>query len=308
MKKNSLKVISVLMAVLLWFYVVNQGDLNPQQNVVTANLEYINLQEGLSIIAPETVSVKIWGLFQEPEEVVAYIDVESLTKGTHNVPVQVKPIKGAIFTSVEPDKVEVIIKGEKEKHLSISHLVTRNPALGYELLDVMKNPDKCIIKGEESIVNQVNSVICEIDLADVRGIKSINIPLKALDISGNVITKGVRLVPEQINVYVVVNQNMVTKTVTVSPTIIGDQSDEIQLLSTKVIPDTVNVIAPEPIANTIDELKTEPVDITGKTESFRQEVKVIIPEGIDIYPTKVLVDVNITKHKEKDEEEELIDP
>lgn len=303
MKKTGLKVISVIMAVLLWFYVVNQGDLTPRQNIITTNLRYINLADGLSIVSPETVEVKLWGLFQEPEEILAYVDVNTLKKGTYKLPVQVEPVKGAMFTSVEPDTVEVVIKGEREKYFPISHVITRNPTIGYELIDVMKNPDKCLIQGEESIVNQVKNVICEIDLDGIMGIEAITAPLSAVDSSGKVITKGIRLVPDKINLYVVVNQSTITKQIPINPSFTGYLPEGHQLLNAKVIPEVVRVIAPTNLADTISELKTKKLDITGKTESFSQEVEVLAPEGVNVYPNKVIIDVIISKSVEIEGEE-----
>lgn len=303
-KNTGLKIISVVMAVLLWFYVVNLGDITPRQNVVNANLRYANLEEGLSIILPDTVSVKIWGIVQETEEIIAFVDVKGLTKGTYQLPVKVEPVSGAIFTSVEPDMVEVEIKGEKEKSFPITHVVTRNPALGYELIDVMKTPDKCLLKGEENVVNQVNRVICEVDLSEVTGIKSINVPLKALDNAGQLITKGVRLVPDNINLYVVVNQNMVTKEVVVNPVVTGTPLEGHHFLNAKVMPEVVNVIIPALIADNLRELRTKPLDITGKSSSFRQEVEIVVPDEAKVYPDKVIIDVSISVGMENEGEQD----
>lgn len=293
MRNTGLKIVSVIMAVLLWFYVINQGDLTPRQNIVTTNLRYVNLEEGLSIILPETVQVKLWGLYQEPEEVIAYVDVNNLDIGTYELPVIVEPVKGALFTTVEPDTVEVTIKAESEKSIPITHVITRNPGVGYELLDVMKNPDQCLIKGEESLVNKVSQVVCEIDLADITGIESITVPLKAVDSQGQPITKGIRLVPEKINLYVVVNQAMVTKQVPVRLSVTGTLPEGHQLLSAKLTVEAVRIIAPAALADAINELETKKLDINGKVESFSQELEIIAPQGVNVYPNKVMVDVNI---------------
>lgn len=302
MKTTGLKIISVIMAVLLWFYVINQGDLAPRQNIVTTNLRYVNLEEGLSIILPETVEVKLWGLFQEPEDIIAYVDVKNLDQGTYQLPVLVEPVKGAMFTSVMPDRVEVVIKVESEKYIPISHVVTRNPAVGYELLDLMKSPDNCLIKGEENLVNQVSQVVCEIDLGDITGIESVTLPLKAVDATGQPITKGIRLVPEKINLYLVVNQAMVTKQVPINLILTGNLPEDYQLLNTKLFPETVRIIAPAAIADTINELDIK-IDISGKVESYTQDIEVLVPEGVNVYPDKVLVDINISSSIEDEEED-----
>ncbi len=302
MKKNGLKVISVIMAVLLWFYVVNLDDITPRQNTFTASLRYTNLEEGMSVILPDTVSVKLWGAVPDTEEIFAFVDLKGLKKGKYKLPVQVEPVAGALFMSVEPDTVEVIVEGEKEKGFPISHAITHNPTLGYELIDIIKNPEHCLIKGEQNAVNQVSKVICEIDLSVVTGITSISLPLKALDSSGQVIDKGIRLVPDKVNLYIVVNENMVMKEVPINPSIVGTPAEGYHLKHTKITPEKVRVIAPALIADNINELRTEEIDITGRAESFSQTGEIISPEEVNIYPDIVIIDIGIGGEEENEDE------
>ena len=61
-----LKVISVVLAVLLWIYVGNQGGASPRQDTIEVDLQYLHLSEGLSIEkAPKTINVKLWGAYSE---------------------------------------------------------------------------------------------------------------------------------------------------------------------------------------------------------------------------------------------------
>lgn len=304
MKTNGLKAISLIMAVLLWFYVVNQGDLNPRQNVVTTDLRYLNLEEGLSLVMPETVSVKLWGLFQETEEIIAYVDVNGLSKGVHKLPVQVEPVKGAMFTSVEPDEVEVVIKGEQAKQLAISHIITRNPPAGYELIDVLKSPSECLIRGEEGIVNQVKAVICEVDLENTTGIETIAASLRPVDASGKVIAGNLRVVPDKINLYVAVEQKTITQEILVKPAIVGTLPENYHLHEVIVLPEKVKVILPATLADAVEEFATNKIDITDKVTSFSLETELVLPEGVKAYPNKVLVEVIINKRIVTEEDSE----
>ena len=64
--RTGLKVISVVLAVLLWIYIGNQGGTSTRQDTVEVNLQYLHLGEGLSIEkAPKTVYVKLWGAYSE---------------------------------------------------------------------------------------------------------------------------------------------------------------------------------------------------------------------------------------------------
>lgn len=301
---TGLKIISVVMAVLLWFYVINTGDANPRNSIVNANLKYINLEEGLTIIMPDSVAVKLWGSADTSAEIIAYVDLKGLAMGSHQLPVKVEPVPGAIFTSVEPDVVTVEIKEEQERSISIEHVIIRNPNVGYELLDILKSPDECIIKGEEGLVKLVNSVICEVDLAGLTGMKTINVPLKPIDAKGNPIDKGLRLVPDNINLYLVINQNMLAKEVKVNPVIIGSPMEGYQLVNDKIIPELVNILVPALIADNVNEVKTKPIDITGRDKAFSQEVELVVPEGIHIYPDKVIINISINSTESEKELEE----
>ena len=53
-----LKIISVVLAILLWLYVMNQGQISTRQSVLEADLNYINLSDGLTVDGPTPVSVR----------------------------------------------------------------------------------------------------------------------------------------------------------------------------------------------------------------------------------------------------------
>ncbi|MDD3853802.1 MAG: hypothetical protein PHD40_09165, partial [Syntrophomonadaceae bacterium] len=68
---NGLKLLSVLLSILLWFFVIGQGELSLKQNQVEVELNYKNLAGNLSIEGPRTVTVKVWGLFRETQQITA---------------------------------------------------------------------------------------------------------------------------------------------------------------------------------------------------------------------------------------------
>lgn len=48
-RNTGLKIISVVLAILLWLYVMNQGQLSTRQSVLEVDLDYIHLAEGLTV-------------------------------------------------------------------------------------------------------------------------------------------------------------------------------------------------------------------------------------------------------------------
>lgn len=298
-KTIGLKIISVILSVLLWFYVVNQGELTARQNSIEVELEYFNLSEGLNIEAREKVEVRLWGGFKETGDVLAYIDLSGLEEGIYELPVNVEPIKGAMFTSVEPDKVEVHLQEVKEHTFKIQYEITQLPTPGYELLDVHIIPEKCVIKGEDSIVKQVKTVVCPIDLSSVKSISSLQVDLLARDAAGKLLGDELKMIPDSVKVYMVVAEKKSAKKVKVVPRISNYPAKEYQLVEINVQPEKVNILGNEIEVQDIDEINTVEIDLAEQKESFSREIDLDLPEGLEAYPSMLNLNVIIEDTEEE---------
>lgn len=294
-KTLGLKIISVILAILLWFYVVNQGALTTGSNLMETELAYRHIPEGLSVSGPTTVYVKLWGVFQEPSKLNASVDLMDLEEGTYELPVYVEPVKGAMFTSVQPDKVKVILEEVEQNTVAISVDIKQNPPLGYELLDIKTVPEKCIIKGTEKAVGKIAAVICSVELGNCKGFTSFVSKLSARDIDGNPVTTGITMIPDNATVYAVINQKIKSEQMNIKPVIIGHLPDGYSLLQTVVYPDNVTAVGNEIGLKSITDPITVEIDVTGQLESFQVEKQVKAPAGVQVYPATVLVYVEISE-------------
>jgi YbbR domain-containing protein len=294
-----LKIISVLLAVLLWLYVVNQDQISTKQNYTDVNLQYYNLPSGLTVSGPQTVSVRLWGTFKQSGQIIAYVDLASLSQGEYNLPVKVKPVNGAMFTSVKPDKVRVQLKRLKENTVSVEYEIRQNPPSGFELVDVVIEPSKCLIKGDQSAVNRVARVVAPLELGQVKDISSFKVDLVARDANGDTVS-GVVLVPGTVSVYSVVEQQKATITFPIQPQFTGKVPDGYQMTGYKLDHDTVSVLGPKEVLNKLTTIDVAKIDLTDKKESFSQAVNVTVPPGTNVYPAQVTVNVDIVKLPEKE--------
>ncbi len=294
--RTGLKVISVVLAVLLWIYIGNQGGTSTRQDTVEVNLQYLHLGEGLSIEkAPKTVYVKLWGAYNERGTISAYIDLAGLKPGTHRLAVDLEPVRGAMFTQVNPREVEVVLTRMQEREFRVDYQITTNPPSGYELLDLVTTPDQCIISGEASILSQVNRIVCPVNLGNVRGVQSYRLRLQARDASGNEIREGLRIIPDTVLIHAVVSPKMSSKSLDIKPVLKGNVAEGYRVKEIIVEPVQVGVISTQKIPDEMNQLKTAEIDISGKKQSFSQEVVVQAVEGLKVYPSRVLVEVNIEK-------------
>ena len=294
--RTGLKVISVVLAVLLWIYIGNQGGAGTRQDTVEVDLQYLHLGEGLSIEkAPKTIYVKLWGAYSERGAVNAYVDLAGLKAGAHRLPVKLEPVRGAMFTRVDPREVELVLTRLQERELRVDYQITTNPPPGYELLDLVTTPNKCIISGEASIMSQVNRIVCPVNLGNVRGVQSYRLRLQARDASGNEIREGLRIIPNTVLVHAVVSPKMFSKSLDIKPVLKGNVAEGYRVREVIVDPVQVGVISQQKIPDEQNQINTAEIDISGKKQSFSQEITVQTIEGLKVYPSRVLVEVSIEK-------------
>ncbi|HWP95982.1 MAG TPA: CdaR family protein [Syntrophomonadaceae bacterium] len=292
-RKIGLKVISLILACLLWFYVVNRGPADGGANAVQVDLKHYHLADGLAFSGPEQVSVRVWGNESGKDSIVAYVELDKLGPGTYELPVKVEPVKGAILTTVEPSKVKIELNQLSQHIFTVGYEVSKNPPSGYQVLDLMVVPDKCVIEGQESNVKRVSKVVCLADLSNVTDTTSFKANLVARDSKG-IEVQGLTFVPAGVNVYAVVTQKQASKKLPVKVPVGQQPAALYKVGKIEMIPDTVSVLGSETALNDLKEVSTKALDLSGKNASFSQEVDLVLPDGVKAYPAKILVNVEIT--------------
>jgi YbbR domain-containing protein len=292
-KKFGLKILSLVMAIMLWLYIVNQGGAATSQNYQQIKLNYYNVPAELAISGPETVSVRIWGITNAPGNVIAYVDLTGLQQGTYKLPVKVKPLQGVMFATVQPDKVDIELKSPADRNLNIGYELAQSLPDGVELREVIISPPKCIVRGEQEAVSKVASVYARINIGEEKGIISQQSTLVARDAQGNKINSGIQLVPAAVNVYAVAENKKVTKELAVRLKLKGKAADGYELGTIISDPAKVSVLGEESILAGMEEISTQEIDLSDRKESFTQTVALQVPEGMIISPSQVTVVVSI---------------
>ena len=142
-----LKVVSVIMAVLLWLFITNESLIIKQQDVAGVSLKCINLSPGLSASYPEEVTVSIVGTPRTAREINAYIDLKGKKPGVYTVPVQVEQMPGTRVSSVTPAEVTVEITESGEYIFPVSQRVRQEPPAGYRVAGIDVTPKNAWCEG-----------------------------------------------------------------------------------------------------------------------------------------------------------------
>jgi YbbR domain-containing protein len=294
-KKNILKLISILLAVLLWLYVINQSDEASYNNVIKSQIEYINVPDDVSVEGPTTVGIKIWGTQKQSEDIVAYVDLAGLEEGIHQVKVKVNPIEGALLTRVEPDKIEIKIGSQKKKSIKIQPEIKGNLPEGYSLLDLLIVPTECLVQGEEEQIQKIVSVVAPLDLLLTENISEHNVKLQARDEAGRIINEGINLLPETVQIFTVVEADRITKKVDVEVDLKDMPAAGLKVKQVVLEPQQVTIVGKKQIVDSLSMVKTMPINLGELKESLTTWLEIQVPEDTVVFPTKGEVNIEIEK-------------
>ena len=307
-KTIGLKVISVVMALLLWYYVVDQGNSPVRQDIIEAELQFKNLSDGFTARSNDSVSVRLWGPLQNPAELLAFVDLSGLTAGVYYLPVEINSVRGALIASVEPKSIEVIINEIEEYQLTITPQIVNSPPGDYELLDIIIVPDKCLIRAEGHGASEIKEAVCFVDLSNATDLNKMNLPLAVRDAEGNIINEGIKITPENAAVYAMVSEKITNKRVRVTPEILGEVDPGYRITNISVIPDIITVLGAARQIIAIDKLATESIDINGITNSVSKDIGIVTRSGINAYPSRVTVNIEIEMLIGSEGEDGIDDP
>jgi YbbR domain-containing protein len=301
-RKTGFKIISIVLALLLWFYVVNEGSYGAGQNVVTVDLLYENIPEGIQVVGPQQVQVKLWGVFQETEDIKPYVDLEGKTPGSYTLPVKLGAVMGALFTSVEPKSINVTLQATQELIVPVRYKILAEPPAGYTLIDLITEPEQCLIRGEQEMTKQVNAVLCSVDLSTTRSISSLELKVTPLDQKGQAITQGLEVFPDKIKVIAVVAEQKGFKEVPLKIQSEGEPGAGYQLVSIQLQPATVQIAGSQGDIAGIREINTPVININELDQSLTQQLDLEAPSGTTLYPAQVLAIIEIEAITENEEE------
>jgi len=281
----SIKLISILVAVLLWMYVISEQ--NPYiihiyrdvpvklNNLDTANFALKEEEAGFK------VSVRVRGrraTISEltKSEIKAEVNLRGRMEGENLIPVAVTVPDNVELLDINPPEIMVTLETIIEKQVPIVVRLTGTPAGGFAAMDPSAKPGEAVLKGARSVVESVKSAFVSVDISgknrDVKG----NFPLRVVD-EKNGEVKNITFRPETVDVIVPIVKKA---DVEVIPKITGSPAGGYAVSDITVVPLTLSVTGEDEVVESLNELYTEGLDITGLSQDIQKEVKVILPEGV----------------------------
>lgn len=293
------------LAIAVWVSAVLAEDPN-EERVYPRNvsLQAVNLPEDLVMVGelPEFADVSLsapqslWEqLMVDTDSVHAQVDMDGLKAGEYRLPVNVlvslSPVR---VSSITPAEVAVTLETKLEVNKEIQTSIVGEPALGFEADRVTLNRRMVTVSGPQSLVSQVDAVVAELDISNLRESFSKEVSLKAVDQDNQQVT-GVTLAPDKVTMNQVINQTGGYRDLAVKVVTTGQVASGYRVTNITVAPLTVTVFSSdtELVAQMPGFVETQPLDLTEADSTIETGLVLALPDGVVLVSEEKTVQVAV---------------
>lgn len=295
----SLKLATLVVAILLWSYVMSEVNPIIRKEFKNVTVNYLNVQslerQGLVIMSPQSakVNVEITGKKKEVDEVLASniyaeVDLTGYGEGQVRVPITVKLLNNTadvIVSNISPQEILFTLEKTIPKEITITPETIGEMDEKYVVGDIVSEPETIIIRGPRSWVNEVDRAVATVDVTNKTKDFTDTVPIKLLNSEGEEVV-GVEKEPSFAKLTVPILQ---TKELPVELVIEGDAPENTSITNILLNPSTVKVKGYEQDLNLLENIKTKPVDINLLLDTNMIEVELDLPEGIELVDPTIKV-------------------
>ncbi|MBE7030577.1 MAG: hypothetical protein E7409_04010 [Ruminococcaceae bacterium] len=287
-----LRISAVVIAVILWIYVVYVENPSYETWVRGIPVTYTNMvqefEDGKLMLVEtddDTIDIKIRGRRRlisgiYNTEMVAMVDMLGITReGTYSLPVNIN------FGS---DGIEILEKKPYNVQLTVDRVVSEQRDIevnskgsmraGFVLGESTSSPATITLTGPKSLLERVAHCAITVDFSDVaQDVKGLY-KIKLYDASNNEVTDE-RIIKnvEYTDVYYEV---LPTKILTVKPALTEQTNANGNTIEATVVPERVTVKGDAQILADITEIFTVPIEVSGVREAVTAQVGLELPEGV----------------------------
>lgn len=309
-KDFTIKVFSVVLAFVLWLYVMSEENPEIPYEINNVPVKLINIntleKKGLALVDEKnyTVNLKVSGRRSDvlniaAQNISAVADLSRVTSnGTNVIPISIEGLpRNVTLVSANPSEIKVDIDNIAKVQMPVNIKVTGNVMDGYAMQSAVPKPGEVFISGPETKINMVKNVVAQVNVSYKKEDIKISVPAIAVDKDGREV-KGVSINPNFIEVNIPVNRSI---RVPVNAKIFGKPQNGYDIASINVLPEYVYITGDDSVLNAIKSISTKQIDISGKDGPVTENVPFDLPDGIKLVKSdnaaKVYIDIQkmITK-------------
>jgi len=277
-----LKVISILLAIVLWGFVVTQELVHTDK---TLPIEAVNAPPGLvaTVIQPPKINVKFEGRQQMMDKakltqtrVVA--DLSGRVLGEHSVVLEIHSVPPGIRASVERQVVRVTLDAKSSIQRSVTVETIGKQAQGFRLEALRARPETVTIEGASSELRAVARAVAVVDIWGLTNTVQKEVAVELRD-ERNMSLSSLQTQPAQVQVTVAIG-SMATKTVPITPQL-SDPPAGYRVSSVQTSPSTVTITGGESAVEDVEYIRTVEIGIGDLRGRGTFTPTLVFPEGIE---------------------------
>lgn len=290
-----LKLLSVLAAIILWFYVLGAQDPQTTQ-AINLQIVPVNVPQGLEVIAidPRSVELRVRGresaLIQaESRDIHMEASLRGASVGENEVALRIAGLPPNLtavpgYPATATVRLDTII----ERQRPVDYERRGEPADGFVIESVSVEPSEVTVRGATSIVSGVPRAVVVVDTSGLNTSLSFEAALEARDNRDETVG-DVTIEPATVRVDIEVRQLNV-RTVPVRP-VVGSPPAGYAVTAVRIEPTVVTITGDEGLA-AITSVSTLPVDISGLRGRKTYAVGLNLPPGLSaLGPASVSITV-----------------
>ncbi len=286
LKNNSkIKIISLLSAIVVWMYVMAIVD--PEETKLFENIPVTitnknELNEKDLIIYPEkdlTTNIYVTGKLSNlkkitKDDIDVYGQIDNPIEGSNEIYLKVSTSQRVNYDFKNPVMIVTLEKIiNEEKNIKVD--ITGSGKNNIDNILLEDNIDKVSVFGPRSLVNEVKRVVGTIDINGKLNDFSQSIKLEPVDANGKVV-EGVELEINSVNAHITL---LTQKTVPITLKLSDNSESDINYTMSQ---NTVTIKGKKDIVDSINNIETQPVNLSEILSGISKDVYLQVPSGVTI--------------------------
>lgn len=310
-----MKILSLTIAIIIWIIVANVDDYKTTKQITGIEIEFINgnaiTEKNKVYEVPEGTTIDVVvkgrrklveGLNNSDFKAVADLSKMSVTNA---VTVEVNAVNSVVARdltiSYTNNAVVIAVEDKIEKQLPITVRVNSQVADGMAIRNKTATPNLITVKGAESVVNTIASVVLDVDVAGAT--HSLSLQGSPVFVDGNgkeIDSSKFEYDVEQVEAFVEI---LPTKELTVRMKTSGKPRDGYAIASLDYQPTTIQVVGDGSDLAKVEEIVIDDIDVEDLYKDTETSVNILdyLPEGITLADdnSEIMIKIIIEKIEEK---------
>jgi YbbR domain-containing protein len=310
-----MKIMSLVIAILIWIIVANVDDYKTTKQITGIEIEFVNgdaiTEKNKVYEVPEGTTIDV--VVKGPRKVVEELDdtdfkaVADLSKMsvTNAVTVEVSAVSSVVARdltiSYTNNAVIIAVEDKIEKQLPVTVRAVSSVADGLAIRNKTATPNLITVTGAESVVNNIDSVVLDVDVNGATDSLTLFGAPVFLDKNDDVIDPSkFECDVEQIEAYIEI---LPIKELTVRMKTTGEPRTGYAIASVDYQPTTIQVVGDGSDLAKVEEILIDDIDVTDCAKDLETSVNILdyLPDGITLVDenSEIMVKVMIEKIEEK---------